>query len=86
MLLSYKFDRMTTKKKNKKQNDKIDIYFCTECGDQLIDFALEDRASDIESVRRNHELCKKTGKFKGECCSKLFIARQIEDLLNETEE
>jgi hypothetical protein len=48
--------------------------FCTECGEKLDDFCFTDDAANIESVRRHHQGCKKTGKFKGEMCSRLFIA------------
>jgi len=74
---------MTTRKKNKKQLEKIEIHFCTECGEQLDDFAFDDRAGNIQSVITSHNLCKKTGKFKGECCSKVFIASENLELFED---
>lgn len=53
--------------------EKIDIQFCTECGDALEYFDQSEQAKDPEAVKKNFENCKKTGKFKGEVCSKLYI-------------
>ncbi len=60
--------------------------YCTECGDTLDDFAITENAKDVEKVKENFENCKKTGKFKGEECSKLFIAANPEDLFYEDED
>jgi len=82
----FKYIIMSTRKKNKIQSDKIDIRFCTECGEQLDEFAFDGRAENVKGVLQNHELCKKTGKFKGDCCSKLFIATENQELLEDTED
>ena len=50
-----------------------DIIFCTECGNQLEVFGLEDGSFDIDAVKENFKNCRATGKFKGDVCSKLFI-------------
>ncbi len=47
--------------------------FCTECDKELDAFWKSNKSKDPEAVRKNHENCKKIGKFKGEFCSKLFI-------------
>ena len=47
---------------------------CTECDRELDLFWLTDMASDKSEVKKHHEICKKTEKFKGEFCSKKFIA------------
>lgn len=50
------------------------VIFCTECGAELENFCFSDRANDPEAVRKSLAQCKKSGKFKGEFCSKLFIS------------
>jgi hypothetical protein len=47
--------------------------FCTQCDKDLDDFWMDKRADNPELVRRNHERCVKSGKFKGDFCAKLFI-------------
>ena len=67
------------KKINKKkfelelQEEKSDIIFCTECGEALENFSVSEDAKDLDAVIKNFHNCKKTGKFKGEMCSKLFM-------------
>jgi hypothetical protein len=78
---------MKKKKLMIEEEDKSDkTKFCTECGDTLDDFAITDNAKDVQKVKDNFENCKKTGKFKGEECSKLFIASKLEDLPYEDED
>lgn len=48
--------------------------FCTECGDELEDFAFSKNSKNKKEVRKKHYNCVKTGKFSGEFCSKLFIS------------
>jgi hypothetical protein len=50
------------------------VIFCTECGVQLTNFCFTERAKDPDAVRKSLAQCKKTGKFNGEFCSKLFIS------------
>ncbi len=59
------------------QEEKPPLY-CTQCGATLEGFATSGRADDLSAIRKNFELCKKTGKFTGEFCSKLFIASPID--------
>lgn len=47
--------------------------FCTECDHDLDTFWLSERARDPEAVRKNHQRCVETGKFRGELCAKMFI-------------
>ena len=53
--------------------------FCTECGEELEDFSFTEKAENIEMTKENFERCKKIGKFKGEQCSKMFIAQSNMD-------
>lgn len=53
--------------------EKPDLQFCTECGDVLEDFSVSEQAKNLESVKANFHNCKKTGKFKGDVCSKMYI-------------
>lgn len=55
------------------EEEKSDIKFCTECGDVLEDFSVSDQAKNPDAVIENFHNCKKTGKFKGEVCSKMYI-------------
>jgi len=50
------------------------VIFCTECGVELQNFCFNGNADDIVAIKKNLAQCKKTGKFKGDFCSKLFIA------------
>ena len=75
------------KKKTKKQNPlNEDVQFCTECGSELDEFCFTSQATDKEFLKRNHENCIKIGKFKGDVCSRIYIAMDngIDDfVLNE---
>jgi hypothetical protein len=51
-----------------------EFVFCTECGRDLRNFALERKSFDVEFIRQNFARCRENGRFKGEYCSKLFIA------------
>jgi len=48
--------------------------FCTECGDELEDFAFNKSSKNKKEIRKRHYNCVKTGKFSGEFCAKLFIS------------
>jgi hypothetical protein len=63
---------MSSNNKNNKLAE--DIKFCTECDDQLDDFCFSDISKNLEEIKKNTANCKKTGKFKGDFCSKRFIA------------
>jgi predicted secreted acid phosphatase len=68
---------MKKKSKNSKGNKivpKNNGTFCTECGDELQDFAFSKNSKDKNEIRKNHDRCIKTGKFSGEFCSKIFIS------------
>lgn len=68
-------------KKNLRKKAKIefieqeisDIKFCTECGDALEDFSVSEQADNPKDVIENFHNCKKTGKFKGDVCSKMYM-------------
>ncbi|MCX7833261.1 MAG: hypothetical protein N2490_03535 [Ignavibacteria bacterium] len=47
--------------------------FCTECDHDLDTFWLSERSRDPDAVRKNHQRCVETGKFRGELCAKMFI-------------
>ena len=58
---------------------KKDIIFCSECGKELDNFALSEMVKDYNSIIQNFADCKKNGRFKGDLCSKIFIARDEDD-------
>jgi hypothetical protein len=70
----------TTKKKKliRKKDDSIseEVKFCIECDQDLNDFDVDPMLKTKKEVLDNHENCKKTGKFKGDKCSKLFITEE----------
>ena len=47
--------------------------FCTECGASLRNFCISKGAGDLEAIKQSLAQCKKSGKFVGEFCAKLFI-------------
>lgn len=62
------------RKKTNNEEEKLPIEFCTECGEALDDFAFTPISKDKKAIQDNFSNCQKTGKFKGECCSKVFIS------------
>ncbi len=71
------------KKRKKRTGDRYDTrspapLYCTQCGATLDGFAVSGMVPDLEQVRKNFERCRKTGKFSGEFCSKLFIASPVD--------
>jgi len=50
------------------------VVFCTECGDKLNEFCFTESASDVEAVKKHMEGCKREGRYKGDVCSRMFIA------------
>jgi hypothetical protein len=50
------------------------IVFCTECGSKLENFCFDDGATDLDAVKKHMEECKREGRYKGEMCSRVFIA------------
>lgn len=50
------------------------IVFCTECGSKLDNFCFDGSAADLEAVKKHMEECKREGRYKGEMCSRVFIA------------
>ena len=53
---------------------KQKIIFCTECGEELENYCFSKSSKDIFAIRMNLAQCRKSGKYAGEFCSKLFIA------------
>lgn len=54
-------------------SNKENPLFCTECDKELDAFWRSNKSKNPDAVKSNHKNCRKTGKFKGEFCSKLFI-------------
>jgi hypothetical protein len=48
--------------------------FCTECGTLLENFCFSSGVNDTDAIKKNLAQCKKSGKFAGEFCAKLFIS------------
>ncbi len=65
---------MKTKKRNIEEKTDLSLEFCTECDSALESFAFTPKSKNKKKVQDNFNNCKKTGKFKGELCSKVFIS------------
>jgi len=74
----YKKDELNEKKNQPDKGKELPL-LCTECGKELDFFWLKDMASDNNAIKANFENCKKTGKFKGHYCSKMFISSVYPD-------
>lgn len=48
--------------------------FCTECNTSLENFCFSSGVDNPEAIKKNLAQCKKSGKFVGEFCAKLFIS------------
>lgn len=62
----------------KLNQEKLEVMYCTECGEVLDDFSFNEVSKDINAVKENFANCKHTGKFKGDVCSKLYIVDESE--------
>ena len=58
----------------RKELSKQREIFCTECGTMLENFCFSTSADDADAIKKNLAQCKKSGKFVGEFCAKLFIS------------
>lgn len=72
---------MSSKKHKYKKDEALnkEIFFCTECGEDLSDFGIASKI-DKKEIEKRHKKCKETGKFKGDMCAMLFIADDSEPL------
>lgn len=59
--------------------------FCTECGEELDDFDFNPQVNDMDAIYERFHGCKEKGKFKGDICSRIFIASQNEDEFQDEE-
>lgn len=76
---------MKPKKTNKDEHQDLSLEFCTECNQALDNFAFTPKSKSKKKVQDNFSNCKKTGKFKGDLCSKVFISED-QIFLNPSEE
>jgi len=63
---------------SKSQNDNT--VFCTECGTKLDEYCFDEESDNIHAIRKHHEQCKVEERFKGDKCSRLFIAEDTEPI------
>ncbi len=57
-----------------KRAAKAPRIFCTECGESLQDFWLEDGVSDVKAIIKRMARCKAEGRFHGHFCARLWVA------------
>jgi hypothetical protein len=62
--------------KKNKSKESTELY-CTQCGEKLDDYCFSDEVKNIKEIKKHHEECKKTKRFKGSHCSRLFIAESL---------
>lgn len=62
---------------NKDEDLKKEIFFCTECGEDLSDFGIVGKI-DKKEIEKRHQKCKHSGKFNGDMCAMLFISNDAE--------
>jgi hypothetical protein len=48
--------------------------FCTECSASLENYCFSEGVDNPEAIKKTLAQCKKSGKFAGEFCAKLFIS------------
>lgn len=65
---------MKTKNINKEEKPDLSLEFCTECDHALESFVFTPKSKNKKKIQDNFDNCKKTGKFNGELCSKVFIS------------
>jgi hypothetical protein len=56
------------------QNPPLKEIFCTECNASLENYCFSNGVDDTEAIKKTLAQCKKSGKFVGEFCAKLFIS------------
>ena len=68
------------KKKSVVKQDKAlsSIRFCTECGEELDNFSVSENSSREAALIQHHK-CRKTGKFNGDMCSRVFITKDEDE-------
>jgi hypothetical protein len=59
------------------------IIFCSECGEELELFGIEE--VDVQKIKERHKHCREVGRFKGDKCAMLFIAESNEELFTDDE-
>ncbi len=64
-------------KYSKDEDLKKEIFFCTECGEDLSDFGIVGKI-DKKKIKDRHQKCVKSGKFNGDMCAMLFISNDAE--------
>lgn len=50
-----------------------DVRFCLNC-DDMDDLATSEEAKKIDQIHERFDNCRKTGRFEGDICSRLFVA------------
>jgi hypothetical protein len=59
---------------SKQENSKPDFIYCTECGEALDNFCFDNESNNKQIINEQFHKCKKSKKFNGDVCSKLFIS------------
>jgi len=69
--------------RNLEELSKLNVIFCTECGEELEMFGIKKENIDLEKIKERFQHCKESGKFKGDKCAMIFIAESNENLFND---
>lgn len=62
------------KNKITSEGSSLKEVFCTECNASLENYCFSEGVDNPEAIKKTLAQCKKTGKFAGEFCAKLFIS------------
>lgn len=65
--------------KQKYKEESKPLLFCEECSKDMEKYAVVLKNISPEEARKQFNICKQTGRFKGEFCARLFIAENKYD-------
>lgn len=67
------------KKLNLYKEESKPILFCEQCAEEMQKYAVVLKNISAEEARKQFNICKEKGRFKGEFCARLFIAENKYD-------
>ncbi len=66
------------KKTHNPELNPDETHYCTQCGSELENYFLDESAADLSATTEHHHTCRKTGKFKGDMCARVFISEPVD--------
>ena len=68
--MAKKHNKNMTQQNSSPEND---VRFCLNCND-MDDLATSEEAKQIDQIHERFDNCRKTGRFDGDLCARLFVA------------